>query len=630
MTPHRWSRSLATVIAMAACGASATAAVAAPKPTPSAPAPASPSVSASAPAAKSDPAAVESYWTADRLASAVPLDAGKGAPIASPRPGTNQLAPPGPVGTAPKGTPKGVYGDGIPALGTFFFNDKATGATYCSASIVRSAHRNLVLTAGHCAKHAADKGIFIPQFRKGKAVKDQPFGGYPVQKAFLYANYEANSMRADSDLDFAFLRVGPEYKRKKQVEDVTGAGLRLRNTPRLANQVTVHGYPHLSGNGQRAISCTVPTERLAGFRQMLMRCSGFYGGVSGGPWITGYNAKTRTGDVVGNVGGYYGGGPPRSSGHDDWVSYSPVYGQEIQDLYRSAVADRAPGKAPLRGLYEGRLPGGAGTWKYATHVVAADLDGNGRDDLLVIWKDGEATLYPGDGRGGFGTPRTLAQPKSFWKNARSVTAGDFTGDGRPDLMVLWAKDEKKDVTTGKVSVYSDISAARLSGTKEYVVQKAGSGWKYATAITAGAFNSAKANDVVVRWKDGDVTLHSGVTGSGTGRERTLVKKDAAWKDAVSLTTGQLSGKGTDLLVRRANGTLEAFSGITASSGGLGKGTVLQPGHPSYTRNSAMAAGNFTGSGRRDDLLVRWVEGETSLYEDTTPQRIGTWKTMVSP
>ncbi|MER5781858.1 FG-GAP-like repeat-containing protein [Streptomyces mobaraensis] len=629
MTPHRWFRSLATVLAMAACGVSATAAVAAPGPSGSGTAP-KPVPSASAPAHHATPSAVEKFWTADRLAAAVPLDAGRGAPGASPRPGVSRLAPPGPVGTAPKGTPKGVYGDGIPAVGTFFFDTKATGATYCSASIVRSAHRNLVLTAGHCAKHAAEKGIFIPQFRKGKAVKDQPFGGYPVQKAFTYANYQPNSMRADSDLDFAFLRVGPEYQRKKQVEEVTGAGLRLRDTPRLANQVTVHGYPHLSGNGQRAISCTVPTERLAGFRQMLMRCSGFYGGVSGGPWVTGYNAKTRTGDVIGNVGGYYGGGPPRSSGHDDWMSYSPVYGQEIQDLYRAAVADRAPGTAPLRGLYEGKLAGPASDWKYATHVMAADVDGDGRDDLLVIWKDGEATLYPGDGRGGFGTPRTLAKRQSFWKNARSVTSGDFTGDGRPDLMVLWAKDDKKDTSTGKVSVYSDISAARLTGTKEYVVQKAGSEWKYATAITAGAYNSGKANDVVVRWKDGDVTLHSGVTGGGTGRERTLVNKDAAWKDAVSLTTAQLSGKGADLLVRRADGKLEAFSGITATSGRLGASAVLQPAHPSYTRNSAMAAGDFTTSGRRADLLVRWVEGETSLYEGTGPKRIGTWKTMVSP
>ncbi|MGK5642136.1 FG-GAP-like repeat-containing protein [Streptomyces sp. URMC 126] len=628
MTSSRWSRSLATVIAMAACGASATTAVAAPGPGPGTTPKPAPTASASA--TTTTPDALEKYWTAERLASAVPAGAGRGARIAAPDSAAPSLAAPGRVGPAPKGTPKGTYGDGIPAVGTFFFNDKATGATFCSASIVRSAHRNLVLTAGHCAGRAQKNGIFIPQFRKGKAVKDQPFGGYPVQKAFTYANYTSNSVKADSDLDFAFLRVGPELKRKKQVEEVTGAGLRLRNTPRLANRVTVYGYPHLSGNGQRAISCTVPTERLAGYRQILMRCAGFYGGVSGGPWITGYNAKTRTGDVIGNVGGHNGGGPVNSAGHDDWMSYSPVYGQEIQNLYRTAVANGTPGAAPLNGLYEGRLAGPASDWKYATHVVAADLDGNGRDDLLVIWKDGEATLYPGDGRGGFGAPRTLAKAKSFWKNARSVTTGDFTGDGRPDLMVLWAKDEKKDTTTGKVSVFSDISAARLGGTKEYVVKKAGSDWKYATAITAGAFDSGKADDVVVRWKDGDVTLHSGVTGSGTGRERTLANRDTAWKDAVSLTTGQLSGRGTDLLVRRADGKLEAFSGITATSGRLGTGTVLQPAHPSYARNSAMAAGDFTGSGGRNDLLVRWIEGETSLYENTSAKRIGTWKTLVSP
>ncbi|MBB4895711.1 V8-like Glu-specific endopeptidase [Streptomyces olivoverticillatus] len=604
MSPFRpgWprTRTLAIALAMAACGTTATATVA---------------VAAPSPSPKSLARAAEDYWTAERMAAAKPVEAG---PTAKPagKPASGLVQSPRSRIAAPAGTPQGVYGDGIPMVGTFFSSAGPAGATYCTASVVQSAGRNLVLTAGHCAKSMADGGqrIFVPQYRKGKDAANQPYGVFPVDKVFVDPRYTKNSTGPDSNLDFAFARVGVNAQGAK-VEDRTG-GLRLTSTPRWTSTVNVLGYPGSHNPDQRAIGCTVPTTRLPGYRQMQMKCGGYYGGVSGSPWITNYDAKSGTGDVVGNVGGWYGGG---DAANDDWVSYSPVYDHEIQDLYQDAVADRTPVRAAAyqQPSDAGRLPGAASTWSHASYTVPGDFTGDGREDLMTVWSDGEVSLYAGDGAGGFSGEKQLAKPKSYWTRARAVTSGDFSGSGLPDVLVRW--------DTGKVSYYEDVTAAGFA--KEYTLASAGSAWKGAVQITAGRFNSAqKANDLIVRWADGKVTLESGVSASGLGTERKLADSGSFWRNSASLTALQPSGQDrSNVVVRWSDGSLGSFA---LSGSGL-SGTRLQAPNASWTQ-TVMTAGDFSSSGRRDDLVVRWSNGETSLYDGTAQGALGTWTPLVQP
>ncbi|MGI5531126.1 FG-GAP-like repeat-containing protein [Streptomyces syringium] len=606
MSSSRWSRTLAVALCMAACGttAVATAATAAPAPRDT---------------------SVENYWTAERLAAAKPVEVGRkaagsaGKTGGAPRSSAPALGAPAlTAAAAPSGTPQGKYGDGIPMVGTFFAAGGPSGNTYCTASVVQSAGRNLVLTAGHCAlgKKVQGKSIFIPQYRKGKDAAHQPFGVFPVQRVFTDPRYSSNSTGADSDLDFGFIRVGTNAQGAR-VQDLTGS-LRLTPTPRWNSTVTVTGYPVSNNADQRAISCTVPTKRLAGYRQVEMRCGGFYSGVSGSPWIANYDAKSRTGDVIGNLGGYNGGGNTKG---DDWVNYSPVYDRQIQALYQDAVADRTPARDG--GAYRpqstaNRLPGAASTWRHAKHLAAGDYTGDGRDDLLTLWSDGEVSLYPGDGKGGFGSEKTLAKAGSFWSRAEAVTAGDFTGSNRSDLVVRWSN--------GKVSLFADGDPAGFG--KEYTLAPAGSSpWKYATQITAGKFNSTdKASDLVVRWADGGLSLYSGVSSSGLGTERRLAAKDSFWKNSIALASTQPAGQDrSNLMVRWADGSLGSF----ALSGSTLSGTRLQAPNASW-QPAVMVAGDFTTGGRRDDLVVRWSDGESSLYDNTTGSALGTWTPLLTP
>ncbi|GAA4630777.1 hypothetical protein GCM10023196_057460 [Actinoallomurus vinaceus] len=545
----------------------------------------------------------EKYWTAERMAKAVPVDAQRGTASAAHR----RLAPP------PPGTETGTYYGGIPQVGTFFFNAPETGDTHCTGSVVHSDKHDLVLTAGHCgvgiarAAHA----IFVPQYRYPKTVADQPHGVFPVKKTYLDPRYQANTKAAVSDLDLAFIRVGANDK--GNAENVVGA-LTFTPTTSFNHNVRVIGYPGSHNSQHQALYCDVATSRLSGFRQMKMLCNGFYGGVSGGPWIEDGNK------VIGNVGGYNGGG---NDANDDWITYAPIYGKDAVDLYNDANADRAPGpKPPYNPPGDSpKLPGGGGLWKHAKLMASGDFSGTGHSDLLVIWSDGEVTLYPGDGKGGFQPERQLLAPSELWTHPETITGGDFAGGNQFDLLVRWSD--------GEVTLYPDVGTLGLNNDGTQMAPK-GSVWKDAVQIAAGRFVAdSYVTDLVVRWTDGELTLY-GRVGAGTfGQETQLEPPNGTWRNATLLTSGQFAGNQKwDLMVRWVDGELDNYVGTNAS--GLGTEQRIYDPNKLWTHDEVMSTGGYTANGLADDLIIRWSDGETTMYVDTRANRIGTEVMLVPP
>ncbi|MFJ3233937.1 trypsin-like serine peptidase [Streptomyces sp. NPDC086787] len=323
----------------------------------------SPASSASAASPASPPSALsagasrlnaeEKYWTAGRMGAAIPFDG------AAPR--RSSVAGPGARSRPPAGTPKPEYFGGHPMVGTFFFDGRPLGgkSTYCTGSVVHTAAHDIVLTAGHCAlgMATATHRVFVPQYRDGLPAARQPRGVFPVTRLYIDPRYQANTKQPTSNLDLAFARVSPSSR--GMVETVTGA---LTFTPSASynHRVTVIGYPGAErvNPKHQAIRCPVTTSRLSGLRQLRMTCTGYYGGVSGGPWIEDYNRTTGTGKVVGNTGGYNGGG---DDADDDWVTYAPVYGNAAQLLFQDASAHRTVAARPAyqQGVDSPVVPGPA-------------------------------------------------------------------------------------------------------------------------------------------------------------------------------------------------------------------------------------------------------------------------------
>ncbi|MET7892946.1 trypsin-like serine peptidase [Streptomyces mirabilis] len=519
----------------------------------------------------------------------------------------------------------GTLFGGTRLVGTFFGSSSPTGTNWsCTGSVIDTPARNVILTAAHCGLGYSNNYIFVPKFIKGTGPDQQPYGIFHIQHTFIDPRYIPDSGHSStkkpwSDLDTAFARVSAN-QRGQQLQDAVGGGLTFtRPTGYNHKDITVVGYPGKDHNGAgQAIKCTVPTEQLPGFRQMSMTCGGYYGGVSGSPWITDYQDDARSGHVIGNLGGYNGGG---NDANVDYISYAPAFGSDAANLLADAIADRQPPSnlPPYQGI-QAKLPGGAALWQHAKLLASGDYTGNRRSDMIVVWTDGEVTLYPGDGKGAYLPEKRLQAPNSTWTHAETITGGDFTGSDLSDLMVRWSD--------GEVTLYPDVSASGMS--KEVRMAPSGSVWKNAIQISAGQFHNGKyATDLMVRWVDGELTLYTYV-GAGTfGTEKRLLAPNDTWKNATLLTSGNFSGKANwDVLVRWVDGELDTY--VATSTAGLGAEARMRDPNDLWKHDLVMTAGNYTPNGVNDDLIVRWSDGETTLYADTAHTSLGAENTLVYP
>ena len=216
--------------------------------------------------------------------------------------------------------------DSIGAVGPLFFPSAlGLAATfqlphYCSASVVHSESRNLILTAAHCIG-GTGRGIeFAPGYHDGIS----PSGVWDVERVYLDPGWVHGQDPAD---DVAVLTLAPHGD--KQIEDVVPAPT-LAAAPAAGVVVTVDGY--VAGEGGRPISCTAPTYYTTGYPSF--DCDGYSAGVSGGPWLVGKH-------VVGIIGGLLQGGCSPDT------SYSPVFGPAVARLVTRAERDRPSDLAPV-------------------------------------------------------------------------------------------------------------------------------------------------------------------------------------------------------------------------------------------------------------------------------------------
>ncbi|MDF3300308.1 trypsin-like serine peptidase [Streptomyces tropicalis] len=188
-----------------------------------------------------------------------------------------------------------------------------SGQHFCTASVVHSPNRNLVVTAAHCLGSGKDL-VFAPGYRDGRA----PFGVWTVKRRFMPDNW-SKDQDEDSDLAFAVL----DYRDGKGIEDTVGGNRFATGVGTGATAVTVTGYPD---SREAPISCTnKPSAHSA--TQQRIDCPEFTAGTSGSPWVNGDR------EVVGVLGGHEQGGSTADT------SYSVVLGREASELYKDAASD---------------------------------------------------------------------------------------------------------------------------------------------------------------------------------------------------------------------------------------------------------------------------------------------------
>jgi len=257
-------------------------------------------------------AGAASYWNSSRLINARPLSAGqRAAPASGQTPDAHTAL------TA------------LTALrvGALFEHD-ASGAHFCTASVVASPGEDLLITAAHCISDGDGSGyksdiVFIPGYDDGAT----PHGIWTPERLIVAPQWAES---ADPDFDVGFIVLQPHDG--ENIQQVLGAN-QLGYDTGFQYLVRVTGYP--SGAGA-PITCVNWTS-MESASQLEFNCGGYTGGTSGSPWVTGFDPRTRTGTIVGVIGGYQEGGDTPS------VSYSAFFGSAVHQLYEQAIAGETAG-----------------------------------------------------------------------------------------------------------------------------------------------------------------------------------------------------------------------------------------------------------------------------------------------
>jgi V8-like Glu-specific endopeptidase len=255
------------------------------------------------------------FWTKSRMESATPVTSASGRSVSAPH---NRSAQPSST------IPNPVLFNGVPTVGALFFTT-GTQSHFCTASVVKSASLDLILTAAHCVygSSPATNIAYVPEWHDGIS----PYGEWPVTSVTVASGWAQDH---DDNLDFAFLTVAPPAGQNHPIQVVTG-GLTLGIDVGYSHNMFVIGqndagspYPYSEPLG----CATQSFEAFPG--QMQFYCNDYWDGTSGGPWILHLNQRTGTGTVFGDIGGYEQGGDYAYS------SYSDYYGLPTLQLYRQA------------------------------------------------------------------------------------------------------------------------------------------------------------------------------------------------------------------------------------------------------------------------------------------------------
>ncbi|PZF80656.1 trypsin-like serine peptidase [Jiangella anatolica] len=253
--------------------------------------------------------ATETYWTPERMRSAIPADVtldGDAATAAAPA-----------VKAKPR--PAAVPENPRPQLGKVFFT--VGGVNYvCSGTATTSGNGDVVTTAGHCL-HEGDGGAFasrftfVPAYDNGSA----PYGQWTASDLFTSSGW-ANSGDFNVDVGFAVMN---ENASGQSLTSVVGSYPIAFNLSRGLSY-TSYGYPAGAPfNGQRLYSCSGTARNdPSGLQTQGIACD-MTGGSSGGGWITGGRLNSVNSYKYNN---------------DPNTMYGPYFGSTAQSIYNAAAA----------------------------------------------------------------------------------------------------------------------------------------------------------------------------------------------------------------------------------------------------------------------------------------------------
>ncbi|MFD9630666.1 hypothetical protein [Streptomyces violascens] len=155
-------------------------------------------------------------------------------------------------------------------------------------------------------------------------------------------------------------------------------------------------------------------------------------------------------------------------------------------------------------------------------------------------------------------------------------------DRKTNMIFVPQHNEKNPFPHGKFAIkvggiFMDAKYLQPDGDHKYTVTPQAETWKHAVEIGSGDYTGNDGWDLIVRWSDGEVTNYADFDGSSTWREHKWYASNELLTHAV-LVTG----------------------------------------------------GDFSDNPYADDTIIRWTDGELSLYTDGDEKGLGKQNPLVVP
>jgi hypothetical protein len=269
--------------------------------------------------------------------------------------------------------------------------------------------------------------------------------------------------------------------------------------------------------------------------------------------------------------------------------------------------------APSTGSLQLQKPGPAETWSWTGYgplgVVTADFDGNGQLDFAVVAQNGSGmsgatdpvvrVFYNGD----FSHPVDLQGGVAGFPV--KLAAGDFLGNGRPDLALLYEVQDNNanNVIALLPNVAGRIQNGALSWTLPIIQDGCGPMF-YTDLVTGHFFQSSPVHDQLAAIASGQGGDYAVVAFTATGSD--FQQSGLVNGLTSNLAAGDINGDGiTDLFVGNSSGSPTVFYGD--GSGNFRTTTISAlPTAPS------VLVGDINGDGKLD-LGVFGFQGNVFSY-----------------